>query len=239
MDGTFVVELPDDILRHHSFYAGGMSLGGDAGGRQILVPAKSKIMRVSGVDGEASAEVVFESEENEVSYDSKPIADAARTILKNTPVGTLSKARFYGHAAFAGLNDIVDVTVELGQEKKGSFVLRLSDDLAERNGLVSLEAEGGGHLMRFTSAEELSKAFADLALVDTFSGKLDVSLSWSRLATDGARAGAKQAIGRQAYEGGWQGGPGPRPAQGLGKLARHSGPESKAARRSSWKSRPR
>ena len=221
MDGSFVVELPADVLRH-PLYAQGFALSGGDSGTQILMPKPSKklVMQMNGVDGTAEAQVVLD-QEVEVSFAAEPIADAAHGILEKTPAGKWSRARFMGKGTFAGLDEIVDVTVELRSEPQGGgFTLRLSDDLAVRNALVSVGDEGSERRMHFATMNELAEAIVDIALVDTFSDELGLAVSWSAESLADARITLQnaqtQSIRRDA--------PGGRPARSTQKFARHSGP---------------
>ena len=225
MDGTFVVELPDDVLRHGPLFAQGFALSGGDSGTQILQPKPSKKLRMqmNGVDGFASADVVLESEASGVSWSAEPIADAVHGMLDKTPAGKRTKARFLGKADYAGLDEIVDVTVELqAQPQGGGFTLRLGEDLAERTGLVSPEDEGTERKMHFATVDELAQAVMDVALIDAFSAELDVAVSWSAESLADARVtledayAQSQSIRRDA--------PGGRPARSTQKFARQSGP---------------
>lgn len=224
MDGSFVVELPGDVLRHPLF-AQGFALSGGDSGTQILQPKPSKKLRMqmNGVDGTASADVVLESEVSGVSWSAEPIADAAHGIMDKTPAGKWSKVRFLGKADYANLDEIVDITVELKAEPQGGgFTLRLSEDLAERTAIVSLEDEGTERKMHFATMDELAQAVVDIALVDTFSDELGMAVSWSTESLADARVtledayAQSQSIRRDA--------PGGRPARNTNKFARQAGP---------------
>ena len=102
----------------------------------------------------------------------------------------------------------------------GGFTLRLSDDLAVRNALVSVGDEGTERRMHFATMNELAEAIVDIALVDTFSDELGLAVSWSAESLADARITLQnaqtQSIRRDA--------PGGRPARSTQKFARHSGP---------------
>lgn len=220
-DGSFVVELPDALVKG-PFYAGGFAV--EDGGTVVAPVRRSKILRVSEVDGEATVEVALEESGIETELDAKPIADAVHGILAGTPAGSASRAHFYGHAGFGGLDEVVDVTVTLRRARSG-FELHLDRELAERS--LDLDLEEGGAILCFPTEEALGQATFDVALVATFGARVDERLAQVRRSLGDARA---QVGLSQALRGGWQGGgPGPRPAA-WSKSLRMAGPSASVER---------
>lgn len=139
------------------------------------------------------------AEEEEPSFDETPISGAVRGALKAGGRDEKTSLHFYG-AVQGKLDGWFDMTVEVAQPAKDSYVLSMDRDLAEVAQIVEVGGAGQVSVLLYSEAE-IVEAIEDLASLQAFASDASSKLAAKRSVLSGSvlppRCGTMSLIGKK------------------------------------------